>query len=288
MRSTEELLRLRKQAIALRRAGKSRRQIREALGSMSNTTLSWALQGEPPPEWTRRPNAKDALRAKARELREQGFDYEEIADASGVSKDSVSLWVRDMPTPPHLSYEESRKRSAEGVRRYWAAERPVREAAREAVIAAAARDIGDLSGRELLIAGAIAYWCEGAKGKPRQRSDRVVFINSDPGLIRFFLRFLEAAGVERNKLTYRVYIHESADIPAAERFWAEVADADPTQLKRSVVKRHNPKTVRKNVGADYHGCLVVDVPHSAELYQKIEGWAWAAMCAQTETDNLSN
>ena len=56
---------------------------------------------------------------------------------------------------------ESRKRSAEGVRRYWAAERPVREAAREAAIAAAAMDIGDLSDRELLIAGAIAYWCEG-------------------------------------------------------------------------------------------------------------------------------
>jgi transcriptional regulator with XRE-family HTH domain len=288
MRSTKELLQLKEQAIALRRAGKSRRQIKEALGSMSNTTLSWALQGEPPPEWTRRPNAKDEVRAKARELREQGLDYEEIADVLGVSKGSVSLWVRDMPTPPHLTYEESRKRSAEGVRRYWAAERPVREAARKAAIAAAARDIGDLSGRELLIAGAIAYWCEGAKGKPRQRSDRVVFINSDPGLIRFFLRFLEAAGVERNKLTYRVYIHESADIPAAERFWAEVADANPTQLKRSVVKRHNPKTVRKNVGADYHGCLVVDVPHSAELYQKIEGWAWAAMCAQTENDDLSN
>ena len=65
---------------------------------MSNTTLSWALEGEPPPEWTRRPNAKDAVRANARELREQGLDYEEIADALGVSKGSVSLWVRDMPT----------------------------------------------------------------------------------------------------------------------------------------------------------------------------------------------
>ena len=79
MRSAEELLQLKEQAIALRRAGKSRRQIKESLGSMSNTTLSWALEGEPPPEWTRRPNAKDALRAKARELREQGLDYEEIA-----------------------------------------------------------------------------------------------------------------------------------------------------------------------------------------------------------------
>ena len=243
---------------------------------MSNATLSWALQGEPPPEWTRRPNAKDAVRAKARGLREQGLDYEEIAAALRVSKGSVSLWVRDMPRPPHLSYEESRKRSAEGVRRYWATEGPRREAAREAAIAAAARDIGDLSDRELLIAGAIACWCEGTKGRPRRRSDRVVFINSDPRLIRFFLRFLEAAGVERDRLTYRVYIHESADIPGAERFWLEIADADPMQFRRSIAKRRNPKTARKNVGEDYHGCLVVDVPRSAELYQKIEGWARAA------------
>ena len=113
-----------------------------------------------------------------------------------MSKSSVSLWVRDMPRPARLSYEECRKRSAEGSRRYWAAERPAREARREAVRAAAAAQIGVLSNREILIAGAIAYWCEGAKSKPHRLGERVVFINSDPGLIRFFLRFLGEAGVE--------------------------------------------------------------------------------------------
>jgi Helix-turn-helix len=277
MRSTDELLQLNERAIALRRAGKSRRQIKEALGSMSNTTLSWALQGEPPPEWTRRPNAKDPVRAKARELREQGLDYEEIADALGVSKSSVSLWVRDMPTPPHLSYEESRKRSAEGVRRYWAAERPVREAAREAAIAAAAAEIGPLSDREFLIAGAIAYWCEGCKRKPHRRAERVTFVNSDPGLVRFFLRFLDHAGIDQDRVTYRVQIHENADISASERFWLEVTAASSAQFRKSSLKRHNPKTVRKNVGADCHGCLRIDVLRGADLYQKIEGWARAAM-----------
>lgn len=143
MRSPDELRQLKERAIAMRRAGMSRRQIKEALPPMSNATLNWALQDEPPPEWTRRPRAKDPVRAKARELREKGFDYEEIAAELGVSKSSVSLWVRDMPRPPHLSYEESRKRSAEGVRRYWAAERPIREAARDAVIAGAAAEIGE-------------------------------------------------------------------------------------------------------------------------------------------------
>jgi transcriptional regulator with XRE-family HTH domain len=170
----------------LRRAGKSRRQIQEILGPMSNSTLNDALQGEPPPEWTLRPNAKDELRARARELRTQGMDYEEIAEALGVAKGSVSLWVRDLPTPARLSYEECRKRSAEGVRRYWAAERPVREARRAAAREAAATQIGELTDRELLIAGSIAYWCEGTKNKPHRRSDRVIFTNSDPALIGSF------------------------------------------------------------------------------------------------------
>ena len=70
---------------------------------MSDATLHDALKSEPPPEWTRRPNAKDGLRARARELRSQGMDYEEIAAALGVAKSSISYWVRDMPRPPRVN-----------------------------------------------------------------------------------------------------------------------------------------------------------------------------------------
>jgi hypothetical protein len=34
--------------------------------------------------------------------------------------------------------------------------------------------------------------------------------------------------------------------------------------------------VRKNVGADYHGCLIIGVRQSADLYRRIEGWVRAA------------
>ncbi len=279
MRTRQELDDLRKQAVLLRRQGKSLRQIKEILGPVSNATLHDALRGEPPPEWTRRPNAKDGLRARARELRDQGLDYEEIAAALGVAKGSVSRWVRDLPVPERLSYAACRKRSAEGARRYWAAERPVREARRAAVRDAAAAQIGDLTSRELLIAGAIAYWCEGAKSKSHRRSDRVTFINSDPDLIRFFLRFLDVTGTARTNVSFRIYIHESADVAAAQRFWLEITGAPADQFCTPTLKRHNPKTVRKNVGEDYHGCLRIDVYRSADLYRQIEGWAASSMGA---------
>jgi hypothetical protein len=271
---------LREQAIALRRAGKSRREIKEILGIRSNWTLNEALRDEPPQPWTWRPNAKDDLHARARKLREQGLAYHQIAADLGVSKSTVSLWVRDLPRPPGLSYEECRKRNAEGVRRYWAAEHPRREANRQAVTDAAAKSVGPLNDREIVIAGAIAYWCEGTKNKPYRRADRVVFINSDPALVQFFLRFLAVVGVEPDRVRCMVHIHESADVEAAQQFWLRITGLEPTQFRSPSLKRHNPKTVRKNTGDDYHGCLRIEVRRSGDLYRQIEGWATAAMASQ--------
>jgi transcriptional regulator with XRE-family HTH domain len=280
MRTKEEFDRLRERAIALRREGKSRREIKAALGPMSNETLNRSLQGVPPPEWTRRPNAKDEVRARARELRGRGLDYEDIAAGLGVSKSTVSLWVRDLPVPPRLSYVETRKRAAEGSHRYWEVERAVREARRATLTERATEEIGALADREILIAGAVAYWCEGAKSKPYRHVERVVFINSDPALIRFFLRFLDTADVPRDDLIFRLYIHETADVEAANRFWLNLTGAQSSQFRRPVLKRHNPKTVRKNVGEGYHGCLRIDVRRSGDLYRRIQGWASGAMLAR--------
>lgn len=274
-RSLREPDQLREQAIALRRAGKSVRQIKQILGPIGNRALNDALRGEPPPDWTRRPNARDDLRARARTLRLQGLDYEEIVAQLGVSKSSVSLWVRDLPRPPRVAPEECAKRAAERMRRYWTAERPARAARRAAASAAAAASIRGLTDREILITGAIAYQCEGAKNKPHRRSDRVTFVNSDPELISFFLLFLDTAGVSRSLLAFQLQIHETADVESAVRFWLTLTEARPEQFSKIFLKHHNPATTRKNTGDGYHGCLRVDVRRSCELYRKIQGWASA-------------
>ena len=278
MRSQQEANQLREEAIALRLAGKSVREIKDALGPVGKRTLSAALQGTPPAEWTRRPNAKDDLREKARELRTQGQSYNEIAAQLGVAKSSVSLWVRDIPCPERFNYVHNPRRY-EGLRRYFEARACQRAAELATVSETAAAEIGELTDRELLVAGAIAYWCEGTKNKPNRQSDRVTFINSDPGLITFFLRFLEAAGVKLDDLILRVYIHENADAEAAKRFWLELTRTHPSQFRSPTLKHHNPKTHRMNVGENYHGCLRIDVRRSGELYRRIEGWATGIMAA---------
>jgi len=268
---------LREQAIALRRAGKSRREIKAITGIQRNETLDDMLRGVPPPEWTARPRAKDDLHTQARQLRSQGHTYREIAGKLGVSKASVSLWVRDQPRTGRLSYAEFRKRNAEGVAAYWDIQRQLRTARRQAVRDKAAAQIGTLTDREVLIAGAVAYWCEGSKSKSYRPEGRVVIINSDPGLILLFLRFLAVGDVTPDRLICQVHIHESADVDAAHRFWLDLTGVPADQFRRPLLKRHNPKTVRKNIGDSYRGCLRIEVRRGADVYQHIAGWAAAVM-----------
>ncbi|WP_405465416.1 hypothetical protein OG783_19330 [Streptomyces jietaisiensis] len=264
---------LREQAVALRRSGLSRRQIRDELKIHNNDILNRLLQGEPPPEWAKRPNAKDDLRARARELRLHGWTYDRIEAELGCSKSSVSLWVRDLPRPQRRASSEQARLAAQ---KRWEHELAVRETERSQVKETARQQIGSVTDRELFLIGVGLYWAEGAKDKTYARREYVLFVNSDPGMIGLFLAWLRLLGVEEERLRFRVMIHESADVEGAERYWADLVGTDPSRFDKTTLKRHNPKTVRENVGENYRGCLVISVVKSADLYRRIEGW-WSGM-----------
>ncbi|WP_069174410.1 hypothetical protein [Streptomyces griseus] len=261
---------LREKALTLRREGLSRRQIRDRLFVDNNDILNRLLQGEPAPEWTKRPNAKDDLRAKARELRLQGMTYDQIQVELGCSKSSISLWVRDLPKPERSRSAVEQARIAGRLR--WDHELAVRDAERQRTKAAAQKDVGAMTDRDLLLLGATLYWAEGSKDKSYDRRETVTFINSDPGVIEVYLAWLALVGVDPDRLRYRLMIHETADVRAAERYWADLVGVDPSAFQRTTLKKHSPKTVRKNVGDGYRGCLIIRVSQGAELYRRIEGW----------------
>jgi transposase len=248
-------------------------QLREQFGVSRATMAAW-LRGVPAPAWTQRPNAKDDLRARAVELRREGHSVPEIAGRIGVAKSTAYQWVR------HLSFDATAehahaRRSAHSRRvanARWEPHRQIRDAERSAAQAAECAWVGIVAERETLLLGAAIYWCEGSKAKPwAPQRCRVTFINSDPALILLFLRFVEQLGEDRQRLRYRLSIHESADVDAAARWWAEVVGVAVDQFSRPTLKRHNPATVRHNVGNPYRGCLIVGVPNSRRLYWRIEG-----------------
>jgi DNA-binding transcriptional MerR regulator len=252
----------------LRREGKTYDEIRAAIGEVGDDKLRSWLKAIPRPSGTFRGNPKIELRRQCRRLRAEGLTYDEIAAITGASASSLSLWLRDLP----LAEDRAREHRLEAVKATCEQTRRTRAAARAAQIAAATSEIGQLSDRELFLVGVGLYWAEGGKSKPWAIRDRVTFINSDPTVIIAFLRWLDLLGVTRSQCRFHVSIHETGDIPGAERYWADLAGVEVSTFNQSSIKRHKPKTVRYNTDVDYRGCLIINVLKSAALYRAVDGW----------------
>ncbi|MCU1587426.1 MAG: hypothetical protein JWN31_919 [Frankiales bacterium] len=229
---------------------------------------------------------KDYERSVAEELRRQGWTYDEISEELVVSKGSLSLWLRSLPRPAPKQRVRmgptSEQRRAWALAS-WAPKLAEREIERQTVTGAAAAGVGALTERELELVAVTAYWCEGSKSKPWRLQERVTFINSDPGVIDVFLRWLRAIGVPEENVQPGLSIHESADVDEAHRVWAERIGIPVERFSAPTLKRHNPRTVRKNTGDDYYGCLVIRVRQGRLLYQRIAG-AWQGI-VEASTDN---
>ncbi|GIF10937.1 hypothetical protein Ate01nite_09690 [Actinoplanes teichomyceticus] len=251
--------------------GLSRAQLMKMFGVGNGTLTDW-LRGIEPPEWTRRPRAKDDKRAEAVELRKAGWSLKDIAQRLEVAKSTAFAWVGHIPLDQDSERaREKRELARKRVAGRWDSFRQERDQEQEAVWRQTADEIGALTDREVLLIGAVAYWCEGTKSKPWARKDLLVFINSDPGLLETYLRFLELGGYRIDELSYRVSIHETADAEAAADWWAQRLVVPRDCFRKPTIKRHVPLTRRGNVGDDYHGCLTVVAPRSRHLYWRMEG-----------------
>ena len=117
-------------------------------------------------------------RDEARRLRAGAATLAEIATALGVSRSTVSVWVRDVEFTPR-----PRNRGAPRQRPHPL--HVARLAEVDALRADGIARIGELSAKELLIAGTALYAGEGSK-----RDGSVEFANTDPRMVLFFVTWL--------------------------------------------------------------------------------------------------
>jgi len=266
----------------LRARGLTPKQIREELPGVSPWVVNCAINRDAKAQASHpglRARARDADRERARVLRLEGKTYKQIQAELAVSSATLSMWLRDLPHP-----QPDRSAHAAHMHRILATRRNEQ---REAQKAAAFAEVGEISDRELMLLGVALYWAEGVKDKSYSRREYIQFINSDAGMMRLFLSWLDLVGVEEADRQYRISIHESANLAAAEEFWRGVVGRPEADFRKPTLKRHNPKTVRKQLTDDYHGCLIVWVRKSSDLYRRVDGW-WGGILAARGAGGMPN
>jgi hypothetical protein len=161
-------------------------------------------------------------RERARQLRAQAWTLAEIARELGVSRSSASRWTRDVEfvlRPRNRGHAAGRKPHPQHLAKL---------AEIEACRIAAHSMIGDLSERDLFVAGIALYAGEGAK-----TGSSVLFANTDPCMILLFVTWLRHFfPIDESRLRIRLYLHEGLDVDAAVRFWSEHTGIPPAQFGR--------------------------------------------------------
>jgi transposase-like protein len=217
-----------------------------------------------------------ATKNKAIDLRRDGRSYSEILREIPVAKSTLSSWLRNVnlskPQKQQLT-EKKRLASLRGA----ATRHQQRVEQTEKIFHEAQADLGKISKRDLKILGIALYWAEGSKEKEYRPGSRVQFGNSDPKMIKIFLRWLEEIiKLDPRKIIFEIYIHEQSanDISIVRKFWSKTTGHPFNSFKRVYFKKHKV-TTRKNCGGLYYGLLRVTVRASSALNRRIMGYVQA-------------
>lgn len=187
---------------------------------------------------------KRDIREQARELRKQGYSIRDITTELGVSKGSVSLWVRDIELTPEqqqtlkeqqyrhaIAHKGAQANRRIGVERRLAYQEQGRERIRN-------------HPRELFIVGCMLYWAEGAKVK----RNVVHFANSDPHMLLLFIKFLRQEFQitdEQFKLQIHCHTKIQEEVLRIENYWVNLLALTRVNLIKTYFKKGSDS--RRNI-----------------------------------------
>jgi hypothetical protein len=191
----------------------------------------------------------------------------EIATLVGVSRSSVSHWVRDIELTDaqrdalrvrdprynaHLNGSlANAKRGLERRTRYQNEGR------------ARARRAG-----RLYVAGCMLLWAEGSR-----RRGQVQLTNSDPELLRLFVRFLRSCFQvpdEAMRVTCNLFADHLARQEAIEQHWLDALELPRSSLCKSIVNVYSKHSQKKRRNKLPYGTCRVTI-HSTQLAQTLYG-----------------
>lgn len=206
--------------------------------------------------------AKKELQARARVLRQQGMSVGAIARELGVSKGSVSVWVRDIIlTDEQQETLKNNQRENGGSKGTQTNKKIFRE--RRIAYQNAGREYAR-KGRRLHQIGCMLYWAEGSKHR-----NVIHFVNSDESMMFMFVKFLrEELQVKSDeiKLYIHCHTHDATEQERIKNYWLEFLNLPMSCLRRIYVKESGNRRINRLE----NGVCTVRV-HSTELTMHIFG-----------------
>lgn len=213
--------------------------------------------------------SKPSEKKHAIALRRKGFSIKDIAEKVGVSRGSVSVWVRDISLSGKQRARLKQKMIDGGhagrlAGAAWNKQQRLIRLAKHKENAL--QKIKKVSTQDLFFLGLGLYWGEGFKSEKASAG----FSNSDPRVINVMVVWLEQCmNIPRDRLRMQIFISDThrGRAQVIERYWLEVTGLPKSQCAKIIFL---PKTKKFYENKDsYYGVCTIRILKGTEIRDRI-------------------
>lgn len=178
------------------------------------------------------------LRERAAEYRRSGYSYNIISRKLGLSKSTLSDWLRDISFTPNNIVLRRVKRAQLKSARF---KNKQRIANIEEMKKMAIKEIGRLRKRDLLFLGIGLYLGEGTK-----LNEQITFINADKEIIRIALKWFKGVcGLGNKNIIPRIHLYPDVSTSKAIDYWSRITCLPRKQFAKTQIDRRINKLKKK-------------------------------------------
>lgn len=178
------------------------------------------------------------VKAKALQLRRNGYSYRYISEKLKISKSTLNGWFQGVPySPNEYTVKVIGRARAASSRAKSALRAKDEEGARDR----ARKMIQNIGARDLLFLGLGVYIGEGSKSVEQAR-----VVNADPRVIKLAIRwYCEIFRVKKEYLYLRLHLYPDSHIQKAIRYWSRETGIPVSRFQKPTIDRRTNKKIVK-------------------------------------------
>jgi hypothetical protein len=207
---------------------------------------------------------------KAFKLRKNGYSYSMISEKLGISKGTLSCWLKEMLFVPNNQVIERIKKGPfkSGMIKH---NQRVRDISK--IKKLAKKELGVISKRDLWFIGLGLYIGEGSKAY-----EITQIVNSDPDIVKLAIRwFNDICGVNKDHITITMHLYPDNDEKKCINYWRKTTGLSVKQFRKTQIDRRMNKSNNKRRKLPY-GTVKLSIISNGNsifgvnLHRRIMGW----------------
>lgn len=211
-----------------------------------------------------------STKEKTIELRKKGYSYSLIVKKIGVSKSTLSAWLKEIPFKPN---KEVRQRIINGPLKSGELKHNKRVREIKEIKKEAKSELGKITNRDLWMLGIGLYLGEGSK-----TYEIIRIINSDPKIVKLSVRwFKEVCGLSENNITIAIHLYPDNNEKECLTYWSKKLNISLVQFRKTQIDRRIGKSAMKARKLQYGTAHVTITSNGnpdfgVKLHRRIMGW----------------